>query len=427
MAWVDTFLDASFRGVPFELLSTTDINKQTVVPHTLPYTNGGNLESMGFDPETFSIPAIFYGEDYERRLSNFIVALRASGFGELVHPIRGTLTVMVLDYRVSHKEDEVETAHVDIAFMEQGIITELFAVTTPEEPLEQLASAGELVLMAANDRLAAELAPVTQSTTFANKQRALRLDKLMLKSLQDLRKQVQNAVSTLEKAVNAPYEWASSIANLCDNLIDLRAFDSDIIAAKWHSLRAKFKNVLRLPNDGQSQNTNQQRDQQALQQHLDCTTLRNNCVAASILFTADIDQTTLAPTLPSQNGNVTTEPSDSTLTPIELEEICNTLRADAQDLIASIRQFNDPITQADMAVIAALKSAAYAAHTAGLVLLSRKPPLVTRNVETDTPLRLLAHHWYGDHHRAGELLRLNPHIHNPNFISSGEVLNAYAQ
>mgnify|MGYP000037033737 CR=1 FL=1 len=72
MAWLETLQDASFRGVPCELLSTTDSNKQAVVPHTVPYTNGGNLEGMGFDPQAFNFAAIFYGEDYESLFCIFV-------------------------------------------------------------------------------------------------------------------------------------------------------------------------------------------------------------------------------------------------------------------------------------------------------------------------------------------------------------------
>lgn len=407
MAWRDTLQDARFRGVPFELLSTADNNKQAVVQHTVPYTNGGNLESMGFDPQSFNFSAIFYGEDYETRLANFEIVLRQSGDGELMHPIRGSLTVSVIDYVVKHVEEEVETARVDIVFLEQGIITELFALTTPEQPVNELADVGELLLFAANEQLAAELAPIANSPIFAKKQRALRLDKMLLKGLQDLRKKIQSTVAALQKAINAPYEFAAQMANLCDGLIDLRAFDKDIISAKWHSLRGQFKNILRLPNDGKSLNQNQQRDNQRVQHHFDAQVLRACFNAASQLFISDIDT--------------------PTLTPIEIEAICNTLRADSQQLITDLRQFNNPLTQADMAVIETLKRAAYTAQKAGLALLARKPPLIQRTVENATSLHLLAHDWYADHTRSGELLRLNPHIHHPNFIDVGEVLNGYSR
>jgi len=406
MAWRETLQNASFRGVPFELLSTTDSNKQSVVTHSIPYTNGGNVEGTGFDPQAFNFTAIFYGEYYESRLDNFENALRQSGDGELMHPIRGLLTVTVQDYQVKHLEDEVETARVDIVFIEQDIITELFAVPFPEQSVFDFTDVAELLLAVSQEQLAAELKPITQSPVFANKQRALRLDKFMIKMLQALRELVKNSISTVEKLVNAPYEFAAQMANLCDDLIDLRAFDTDIMSAKWHSLRGQFKKILRLPNDGQSLNTTQQRDNQRLQHHLDSVVLRAGFVSASQLFAADI--------------------AEPTLTPIEIEEICNTLRADTQSLIVSIRQFNSPLTQADMAVIDALKTAAYTAQKTGLVLLARKPPLIERIVENDTSLHLLAHDWYGDHTRAIELLRLNTKIHHPNFIASGEVLNAYA-
>ena len=50
-----------------------------------------------------------------------------------------------------------------------------------------------------------------------------------------------------------------------------------------------------------------------------------------------------------------------------------------------------------------------------------------RDVGRDTSLHLLAFEWYGDYSRFGELLRLNPQIRHPNFLSKGEVLNAYAK
>jgi prophage DNA circulation protein len=407
MAWQETLQDASFRGVPFDVLSTTDNNKQAVITHSIPYVNGGSLEPTGYDPRSFSVSAIIWGEDYENRLTQLELALNQISLGRLVHPTRGVLTVAVQDYSVKHLEEEVETARIDILFIEEGFITELFSLATPQEPTEALAEAAILLFDVATEKLAQELAVVSESAIFSDKQRALRLDKMLLKSLQDLRKQVQSTVSNLEKAINAPYEFASNIANLCDGLIDLRAFDVDIIAAKWHNLRAQFKNILRLPNDGKSLNTKQQRDNRVFSQYMDSLVLRSNTLAASQLFTNDIES--------------------PTLTPLEVESISNTLRADGQQLINTIRQSNSPLSQQDLAVIEAIKKVAYQAQRTGLALLARKPPLIERKVENAISLHLLAHFWYADHTRAAELLRLNPKITHPNFIEAGEVLNGYSR
>ena len=407
MAWQETLQDASFRGVPFDVLSTTDNNKQAVITHSIPYVNGGSLEPTGYDPRSFSVSAIIWGEDYENRLTQLELALNQISLGRLVHPTRGVLTVAVQDYSVKHLEEEVETARIDILFIEEGFITELFSLATPQEPTEALAEAAILLFDVATEKLAQELAVVSESAIFSDKQRALRLDEMLLKSLQDLRKQVQSTVSNLEKAINAPYEFASNIANLCDGLIDLRAFDVDIIAAKWHNLRGQFKNILRLPNDGKSLNAKQQRDNRVFNQYMDSLVLRSNTLAASQLFTNDIES--------------------PTLTPLEVESISNTLRADGQQLINTIRQSNSPLSQQDLAVIEAIKKVAYQAQRTGLALLARKPPLIERKVENAISLHLLAHFWYADHTRAAELLRLNPKITHPNFIEAGEVLNGYSR
>lgn len=407
MAWQETLQDASFRGVPFDVLSTTDNNKQAVITHSIPYVNGGSLEPTGYDPRSFSVSAIIWGEDYEKRLIQLELALNQISLGQLIHPTRGVLTVAVQDYSVKHLEEEVETARIDIVFIEEGFIAELFSLSTPQEPTEALAEAAILLFDVATEKLAQELAVVSESAIFSDKQRALRLDKMLLKSLQDLRKQVQSTVSNLEKAINAPYEFASNIANLCDGLIDLRAFDVDIIAAKWHNLRGQFKNILRLPNDGKSLNAKQQRDNRVFSQYMDSLVLRSNTLAASQLFTNDIDV--------------------PTLTPLEVESISNTLRADGQQLINAIRQSNSPLSQQDLAVIEAIKKVAYQAQRTGLALLARKPPLIERKVENAISLHLLAHFWYADHTRAAELLRLNPKITHPNFIEAGEVLNGYSR
>ncbi|HGD9019465.1 TPA: multidrug DMT transporter permease, partial [Escherichia coli] len=45
----------------------------------------------------------------------------------------------------------------------------------------------------------------------------------------------------------------------------------------------------------------------------------------------------------------------------------------------------------------------------------------------DSCLLLLAWQWYGDYSRAAELQRLNPQLRDPNNITAGVVINAYAK
>ncbi|HAN7853443.1 TPA: DUF1320 domain-containing protein [Escherichia coli] len=63
----------------------------------------------------------------------------------------------------------------------------------------------------------------------------------------------------------------------------------------------------------------------------------------------------------------------------------------------------------------------------GLLVLSRRPPLTQKQVQADSCLLLLAWQWYGDYSRAAELQRLNPQLRDPNNITAGMVINAYAK
>lgn len=60
-----------------------------------------------------------------------------------------------------------------------------------------------------------------------------------------------------------------------------------------------------------------------------------------------------------------------------------------------------------------------------LAVINKKPPLTVRMVMDSGTIHKVAHYFYGDYERADELLRLNPHIRQPNFIERGTLLNCY--
>ncbi|EPE3084912.1 DNA circularization protein, partial [Morganella morganii] len=78
-------------------------------------------------------------------------------------------------------------------------------------------------------------------------------------------------------------------------------------------------------------------------------------------------------------------------------------------------------------VVSQLKSIALDVQDLGLLVITRRPPLTRRTVAAAANLHLLAHFWYGDYSRAAELYRLNPQIRDPNNLSAGDVINAYAK
>ncbi|EOU8151330.1 multidrug DMT transporter permease, partial [Escherichia coli] len=78
-------------------------------------------------------------------------------------------------------------------------------------------------------------------------------------------------------------------------------------------------------------------------------------------------------------------------------------------------------------IIQSMKNVAASVQDVGLLVLSRRPPLTQKQVLADSCLLLLAWQWYGDYSRAAELQRLNPQLRDPNNITAGMVINAYAK
>jgi len=74
-----------------------------------------------------------------------------------------------------------------------------------------------------------------------------------------------------------------------------------------------------------------------------------------------------------------------------------------------------------------LRKSAHQINQLALATINRKPPLMLRVAEFNGTIQQHAHAIYGDYTRADEILRLNPHIREPNFIARGTSLNSYAK
>jgi len=113
------------------------------------------------------------------------------------------------------------------------------------------------------------------------------------------------------------------------------------------------------------------------------------------------------------------------MTPAEIEAIAFDTRTAINEAIALVRATYPDIVKS-RPITEPLKSLALSVTIAAEKIIRAKPPLIDRLVETPGNLQLLAFLWYGDYHRADEILRLNPQISNPNFITTGSTLRAYA-
>ena len=79
MSWETELQDASFRGVPFECISTDDVHSKTLAIHQSPYSDDAEIEDMGNDPRKVSIQAVFAGETYLSDYHKLEAALNERG------------------------------------------------------------------------------------------------------------------------------------------------------------------------------------------------------------------------------------------------------------------------------------------------------------------------------------------------------------
>lgn len=95
MAWRDEMQKASFRGVPFHVRSSDgDIGRRNVI-HQYPLKDEAYGEDLGKKAREFTLQAFAIGENYMAARDAFEKAIEAPGPGELVHPWRGRMNVVV--------------------------------------------------------------------------------------------------------------------------------------------------------------------------------------------------------------------------------------------------------------------------------------------------------------------------------------------
>lgn len=131
MSWADSLQEASFRGVPFDIINTRDSAQRDLAQHEYPYLNGADIQDLGSKPHSLQTQAVFWGDDYESRLQTFLEALRKLGSGDLIHPVFGSMPNMqVAVWQVNHDAENVDYCTVDIQFVQSKTGNPFLLMTT---------------------------------------------------------------------------------------------------------------------------------------------------------------------------------------------------------------------------------------------------------------------------------------------------------
>ncbi|VVE76338.1 DNA circulation family protein [Pandoraea anapnoica] len=436
MAWSENLFDASFRGVPFECLRADDTLDRSVSRYKYPNVDGEDIEDLGQKAREVSMTAVLFGDDYETQMRQLLNALATKGPAELIHPIFGSMPDMqFLGGHVSHDAENRDSCRIDMKFAASKPGNLLY---TGEDPPQKADATAQL----ANDAQSAA------SGIFGMAVDALKAAKAGMQRLNAFRDNMLDTVSPLRSLVIGfktvgldylafPSAFASDMIGLTSGMNLMHAFSDGLEMSDWNALGKQSKSVVSIPAAAAKGET----------------VVIPGTPNANVVTDTPFDPT--APYSPPQPSAVVADPSDvqlvtmltsvivasqttqvasdvlanqadtPTLTPDQIEQIADDTRGQIQDAIdlattsMTVEQYRP--------IVEPLKDAALSLQQLTVSVMDAMPPIITRTVPMDTNLTLLAFDWYGDAQRSAELLRLNPALKNPNFITRGEVLRGFAR
>ena len=384
MAWRFTLLPASFAGIRFEIKSVDNDGKNLLVKSAYPYRKGADVENLGRDAHGVPMEIVLWNEtdadNYEATLKALVNAFDGLTPQELVHPVFGVMQVFAESWKVRHSIDEgFDYCTVSVTFIEAGADMPFFNRSLPSA----LGGLAGLSALASIDALVAQF-----------------------ESYMDM------AYAYLGEASAAVSLLRDYWSRLTTPLFELR---TDVLTLGY--------DVFAMPRNALDD------------------------VRALLGMTYTMDKTAFvinaprqAPQTVNHSGVVVVPPdAQSGYAPIftrdvalrdlgvaQVESVLNLAREPLRQAVKDVLAAYAGVTVYRTETVDKLKETAWGLIAAARAAINMRPALVQHTVAADTCAHLLAFKLYGDFRRCYELVRLNPHIKNPNVINQGEVLNVYA-
>lgn len=438
MAWTERLLDCTFRGIPLEVLATRDAFSKALSLTELPYVDGARVDDMGANATHFNIQAIFFGDDYEDRLFAALDAFNEKGSGQFYHPVYGLVErAQVASFEVTHNAPEPDACTVSVELVEDGAPILFFNKISASKSIQDDAgAASDSLLDQASNALADAVAAIKANNPLA----ALdNLRKTALGPLLEFSRQVNGIITSGLSILDSPRAWARDLSALADGILLTVSF-GDRLMQDWNVVTGAFSSVAGKFGFGaegasSSSATTASRDEtdvvlprQFIQAVAAAPVWRPGTppTEAQVAARVNVYLSILNATSFSEAGAIVlaAEQETPTLSPAELETVVNTARHQINAAMATARAVL-PLEQS-RPLVETLKTLAAQLQSAGQDVIEQRPPLLMRAAPAPGNYRLIAHLWYGDHTRAGELHRLNG-LRLPNAIQQGELLRAYAQ
>ncbi|MFM1271990.1 DNA circularization N-terminal domain-containing protein [Yersinia enterocolitica] len=437
MSWSDSILDASFRGVRFDVVNARDSWSRDIAQHEYPYIDGADVQDMGRKARNLRLSALFWGDDYDSRLQSFIAELDKRGAGELIHPIYGSMPNMqVIECQVGHDAENVDYCTVELVFLESKTGNPFFSQDYPTAQADVIFNQVQSLMDAEQSLMDNALAPLRDAKKLMSKSKALA--SAALNMLLIFRGEITGFVGSTTDFVQYPGAFMSDLQSAVSlTSQNATSSGSSVSAASaisqtnatmsdWGESHRQLTEIANLPTALVSGEKTAPVDMPAGVSVAD--------VAELIAMVTIVVAGELALDAADIFSN---EDINSLLSPTEIERIANDTRQFIQTAIDQHRdQYADATQEVSSSptalgiawqpVVEGLKDIALAVQQLAANMITTRPPLIQRRVDSVSNLHLVAHRWYGDYRRAVELQRLNPQLRNPNNLQPGDMLYAYA-
>ncbi len=437
MAWETDLQDASFRGIAFDIINTRDSMQRDIAQHEYPYRDGANIDDLGAKPRSLQCQAVFFGDDYESRLQAFMVAIYTRGPGELIHPVFGVMPDMLCYvYQVNHEADNPDYCTVDLQFLQSGLDVEFFVREWPLSQADAIFNQAQGILDNAATLLDNAMKPLRTARQYLARAKALGVTALNMVAV--LRGDITGFISSTTDFVNFPSAFMNDIQSALSlqSSAAMSSISSDsavyasapaVVIADWAAVKTQADEVAALPAGLVTGDVTASVEMPA------------NVTISDIRELIAMTMISVAIELAQQAADLLSDETvTAALSPDDISLIAGDARQAVQNAIDSVRSTwaaemeNVSSSATSIAleyqpVIDGLRDTALSLQSMAVALINARPPMIQRTVASTTNLHLLAHLWYGDYTRAGELKLLNPSLRDPNNIIPGDVLNGYAE
>ncbi|HHH0849798.1 TPA: DNA circularization protein [Yersinia enterocolitica] len=437
MSWSDSILDASFRGVRFDVVNARDSWSRDIAQHEYPYIDGADVQDMGRKARNIRLSALFWGDDYDSRLQSFIAELDKRGAGELIHPIYGSMPNMqVIECQVGHDAENVDYCTVELVFLESKTGNPFFSQDYPTAQADVIFNQVQSLMDAEQSLMDNALAPLRDAKKLMSKSKALA--SAALNMLLIFRGEITGFVGSTTDFVQYPGAFMSDLQSAVSlTSQNATSSGSSVSAASaisqtnatmsdWGESHRQLTEIANLPTALVSGEKTAPVDMPAGVSVADIAEL---IAMVTIVVAGELAQ--------DAADIFSNEDINSLLSPTEIERIANDTRQFIQTAIDQHRvQYADATQEVSSSptalgiawqpVVEGLKDIALAVQQLAANMITTRPPLIQRRVDSVSNLHLVAHRWYGDYRRAVELQRLNPQLRNPNNLQPGDMLYAYA-